>query len=244
MPFVSSPKQTLILWWLLSAGGGAFVGEIKPNLDAKDRRALEAAGLLRIEKRLYQKRGAKRASQSMYAELSDFGWMWAHENLDAEISARSPASAPILRRMMTKLKAHLSCSGDSLASFFNEETTVFSEAPRSVAEGNLLSRGDPAEHSSTTPELEESSREIRDACLLQAEGRTGVRVYLADIRRALPTLSRTQFDDALHFMEVHGWAVLYPLDNPREIRAEDHAAAFANGAGQPRHIIYLKSVSA
>lgn len=236
MPFTPTPKQTLTLWWLLSVEGGAFAHEIKPVLNAKDRRNLEQAGLLRVEKRTRQSLEATRPSQLIYVELTELGWMWATNNLDAEISTRSPASASILRRLLAKLKTHLTNTNGSLAEFIAGSTTMHGIATP------------PDEHSVATTsdvsQIETSTREIREACLRQTQGQIGVRVHLADIRRALPTIPREHFDQALHFMESNGWLVLYPLDNSREIQAEDQAAALPNSAGQPRHIIYLKKASA
>ena len=53
-------------------------------------------------------------------------------------------------------------------------------------------------------------------------------------------LRQLDIDAALLAMERDGAAVLYPLDNPREVRPEDAEAAIRNSFGIPRHIVYLK----
>ena len=67
-----------------------------------------------------------------------------------------------------------------------------------------------------------------------------VRVRLADLRAALPYESREAVDAELMAMEDERSITLYPLDNPQEIHSADEAANLPNGAGYPRHIVYMK----
>ena len=84
------------------------------------------------------------------------------------------------------------------------------------------------------------SQQIRDAYCRTSGGRWNVRVRLADLRGALPGVPREEFDGALLALETAGALVLYPLDDPQEIRPGDEAAALPNSLGIRRHILYIE----
>ena len=87
--------QTLILWALIARpGAGALAKEIKPEVKKPDRDALEKAGLLEVSKR----------GRAFWLEVSDRGWDWAGENLDAALPSGSTAGCEILRAWLTRLK--------------------------------------------------------------------------------------------------------------------------------------------
>ena len=99
----------------MASEGGEFWKKVKPQPSAKERKALETAGLITAEKR--KEAGKKGSQQSLYVSLSELGWDWAASNLDAPISTRSPAPGPILQAILSKLKAHLTKTNTSLADF-------------------------------------------------------------------------------------------------------------------------------
>jgi hypothetical protein len=213
-----SPLQTLILWRLLADGGEGFANDLKPKLSAKDRRVLESVGL--VENSSRKKSDRKGARATSYLVLTEQGWAWAADHLDAPVPTRSPASGPILHAIMSRLKRHLKQTGGSLADFILSSDEA-----------------DPVEA------VVELSQQVLSVYLKLSQGRPGVRVYLADLRRELSErnreLSREELDSELLNLERLGRLVLYPLDNPQEIRPEDSAAAIPNSAGDPRHIIYI-----
>ena len=215
MSFTPTPIQTLILWRLLASGGGEYRKRIKPALEAKDRKALEAAGLVQVENRKEPNAG-KGAHAILYVSLSEQGWAWAAMNLDAEVSTRLTAAGPILRDILRRLKVHLDRKGIALADFIC--------CP-------------PAREPETRGDL---SQQIRDAYCRTSGGRWNVRVRLADLRGALPGVPREEFDGALLALETAGALVLYPLDDPQEIRPGDEAAALPNSLGIRRHILYIE----
>lgn len=215
MSFTPSPLQTLFLWRLLANGGGEFWKDVKPAIDAKDRKLLEAAGLIAVEKRK-QTTAKNRSVAALHVALTEQGWDWAASHLDAEISTKSTAAGPILRDVLKKLKVHLERSRTALADFI--------AGPPSPPGGERL----------------DLCQRIRQAYCRTSGGQWNVRVRLADLRRALADVPRKDLDEALLAMERGGSAVLYSLDDPQETRPEDQAAGLENSLGIRRHIVYIE----
>lgn len=214
MSLSPNPLQTLFLWRLLASEGGEFWKNTKPQVSTAERKELEAAGLIAIDKRKESDR--KGARPIMYVSLSEQGWNWAVEHLNAEISKKSNASGPILQDILAKLKIHLERTGSSLADFV------------CPPEGEV------------TSEPEDIPSRIRRSYCSASGGRWNVRVRLAELRRALPEVPRAELDESLLAMERQGSVVLYPLDDPQEIEPEDEAAGLPNSLGIRRHIVYLE----
>ena len=208
MSYSPTPLQTLFLWRLLVEGGEGFKNQMKPELGAKDRRMLENSGLIVSEPR---KVPGKKRGRPLFITLTERGWEWAASHLDAEISTRSNAAAPVLHAIMTRLKSHLQCQQVSLADFLCDQASP----------GDIASR-------------------VRQAYAHLSGGRWGVRVRLADIRAALADIRGASLDEILHEMEANRTLVLYPMDDPQEIRPEDESAALPNSVGDPRHIAYME----
>ena len=222
MAMTPSPIQTLFLWRLLACGGGEFLKVAKPELKpAKVRKELKDAGLTeeKQEKQFPDRKGTR---ASTYVSLSEKGWNWAANNLDAKMSTSSPAAGPILHVFLTKLKFHLQRHNVGLADFI----TAPEEAERELAERELAER--------------ELAERVRAAYAELADGKADTRVRLADLRQAMADVDRTLLDTALLAMEREEAAVLYPFDNPVEMRPEDERAALPNSVGHPRHVIYIK----
>jgi hypothetical protein len=92
-----TPQQTLLLWSLIGQGGAAWRSELKPELSAKDRRALEKARLVTSEKR----------GRSLWIEVTENGWGWANGHLGSPLPGRSQSAGPILQAWLTRLEAFL-----------------------------------------------------------------------------------------------------------------------------------------
>ena len=101
-------KQTLILWSLLiRPGGTAMQKDIRPLVDKADRDALVKAGLV----------SSAKAGRAIALEVTEKGWGWAAENLDADLPGNSPAGSQILQGWLKLLKAFLAARGLALADF-------------------------------------------------------------------------------------------------------------------------------
>src|SRR5262245_58102353 len=101
--------QTLILWALLARGGGGFQKDIRPEVKKPDREALIRAGLIVSE---------KRGRPGLWLEITDKGWAWAADHLDAELPKRSTAGGVILQAWLKRLKAFIETRGLVLADIF------------------------------------------------------------------------------------------------------------------------------
>lgn len=81
---------------------------------------------------------------------------------------------------------------------------------------------------------------ITESYFAQTGGQSNVRVRLADLRASMPDMSDDVFNRWLLTMERQGKAILYGLDDPREIGPGDVKAGIPNSLGDPRHIVYMK----
>ena len=95
MPYDPSPLEVLFLWSLVGKGGAGLKKELKPELTSKSRENLRKAGFLTVAR---QKNGA------FWIELTDKGWVWVANNLDAKVSMRSPAAGAILQSLANPTK--------------------------------------------------------------------------------------------------------------------------------------------
>jgi hypothetical protein len=215
MSFSPTPKQALILWFLIGCGrGGAWLGDIKPKLEAAERRELERARLIASEKRKKQitnKRGRVTKSDAIWIELTDAGWAWANDHLDAALPAKTQSAAPILQGWLTHLKTYMRRYGVALAQIIASE-------PKPSGD-NLEER-------------------IRQAYLQLTHGALHARVHLHQLRKLLSDVPRSKLDETLLAMQRNEELVLFSLDNQREITAEDRQAALYI-AGEPRHVLRL-----
>lgn len=238
MEFTPDPLQTLFMWRLLADDGGAFQQGLKPDLSKPKRDPLVKAGLLEVVKR----RKSERARPANFLQLTDAGWEWAAAHLDAEVSTRSTAAGPILHALMTKLKTHLARENVSLADFVRpSDEEIVAGRVADAQSPAVAGSTETAVSAETLPPTETDSAvdRVRHVCARLAQSQRGVRIYLADVRRELADVDRGAVDQALRELESDRTLVLYPLDNPQEIRPQDAAAALTNSAGRPRHIAYL-----
>ncbi len=223
-----TPLQTLFLWRLLSCGGGGFQNELKPELKPKQRTDLERAGLISKDTRQKVQAG-RRPTRANFITLTDLGWQWAAEHLDAPVSPRSPAAAPILQVMLGRLKNDLLRHRRSLAEF------ILETEPSPVADH--IDACPPTDRVDACPVPDRVRAVYREL----TGGRFASRVRLADLRTRLDDIPRDSLDRALLQMERDEMLVCYPLDDPRELYPADEQAALMNSAGQQRHAIYMEN---
>jgi DNA-binding PadR family transcriptional regulator len=210
MNFSPKPIQTLYIWRLLVSQGEAWLSAIKPQLKPLLRRELKEAGFITEEKRSTSKR-----SKGLYVQLTDQGWAWVSDNLDAPLPSRSTAAVPVLHALLTKLKPVLKKHNIPLV-----EILAPAEPIKPPSDGDLESR-------------------VREAYFRLSGGKANVRVRLAQLRQALPDIGRDTLDELLLKLQRAEKLVLYSLDNPKEISPEDVQAAIIL-AGFSRHIVYME----
>jgi hypothetical protein len=225
-----SPKQTLFIWRLLIEPEGTWQGELKPKLSPKEREPL-----CRIQHPLIvvDQRKKPNNRRAAFVKLTEAGWLWAEEHLDAELPKQGTAALPILRAVMTQLKARLAKQEFTLADFFapSDSASVPDEpanAPRSPEHPIRL-------------DTRELTRRVLAECQQLSDGALSGRVRLADLRSALGNVPREEVDRVLLNLEREESLAVYPLDNPQEIAPADRAAALPNSGGDARHVVYLSN---
>ncbi len=212
-----NPKQALVLFALLFTGDEPMATKLKPRLSAKERKPLEKAGLIVLERR----------GRATHVVLTDAAWDWAGKNLDVPISAQARANET-LAAVFVHLKAFLDGRGIQLAEI----------ARAGVGRANKASVPGKLDSKTRANHPTEVVARVREICLRAAGGRSAVRVRLAQVREALPDVTRAELDRTLLAMHRSGAAVFFPLDNPQDRYPADESGALRI-AGTPHHVLYL-----
>jgi hypothetical protein len=208
-----SKMQTLILWSLLvRTEGGGLQKDVKPEVKKPDREALVRAGLIIVTK---QGRG-------LWLEVTDRGWSWAAEHLDAELPERSIAANAILQAWLARLKTFM--------------------VSRDIALADVLRAQQPTEKPTTAP-----APALADYDALRARVRTAyqeigralnTRVFLSDLRGKLHDIDRASLDDTLCRMHLEEGTTLSGLNNPQEITPTiRHGGLIFKG--EPMYVLWI-----
>jgi len=122
-----NPKQTFLI---LSMLFGETPEQREPALskagEAKDRKPLVEAGLLRVEKR----------GRSSHVVLQDDAWDFVLTHLGAELP-KTPTAGRVLRAVLARVKATLENSDQSLADFVNGGASDNGLAPTEVSDEQI-----------------------------------------------------------------------------------------------------------
>jgi hypothetical protein len=222
MQYDPSPLEVLFVWGLVAEGGAGLMKDLKPKLEKKNRERLEKAGLMTVAPQ-------KQKNRALGVELTDKGWAWAADHLDAEISARSPAAGPILRAWLIRLKGYIANNDVALAEIIG---------------GQHVTNGDGAKSADRDAPVSDASQglpqRIADAYLSLSGGHWARRVRIAHLRDKLKDVSRQKFDAILLDMQRQGRLALYTLDDPRQVSTDDEKAAIHIGPAT-RHIVYMEN---
>ena len=199
-----SPKQRLALFWLVFVGQvadkrtgklrPALQSDIKPELNAADRKTLVDQELISLEPRP--------KGRGMQVVLTDKAWEWASHNLEAELSSKSAAAASeTLTSVFVRLSNFFRARSLNLSDLFHEPERV---VPTSVT---------------PQPTVEE---QIRQAYLQLSGRRLGQMVRLADLKQALSQIPTRDIDQALLAMQQKGDVSLQTIESMRQTTEEDH----------------------
>jgi len=192
-----TPKQQILLWVLLTRGGGALQKDIEKWVDAKDRRVLEQRGCLRTTRH-------KRAN---FIEMTDRGWRDLGEitpQLFREDETRVSADRRMLQFVLAGVSAFARRKDYTLHEIFGPAKTD-PASPASKPSGAVL------------------EQQIREAFFAIAGRPARDNVRLSALRARLKHIDREDLDAALIAMREKRTAQLMNLDNPREIAAEGDA---------------------
>ena len=212
--------QTLVLWALLvKPDGGGFQKDIKPQVKKPDREALVKAGLITA---------AKRGRPGYWLEVTDHGWAWAAEHLDARLPTRSPAGSFVFQTWLTRLKTFIESRGITLADILGPQ--------RAAVRGSTQRSG---ERPVSSPLDYSTIRErIRSAYLAMTGGRLNTRVLLSDLRGKLNDMGRSTLDEALRRMHLEPGTTLSGLNNPQELTDSVRAAGLTF-KGEPMYVLWI-----
>ncbi len=194
--------------------------DLKPKLEKQSRDRLEEAGLVTV---------APQKNRAFWVELTDKGWAWAADHLDAEISARSSAAGLILRAWLIRLKGYIANNDVALAEIIGGQPVA--------SDKGALSADSHATASDAPHGLPER---IADAYLSLSGGHWARRVRIAHLRDKLSDVSRQKLDAILLDMQQQGKLALYTLDDPRQLSTDDEKAAIKIGPAT-RHIVYMEN---
>ncbi len=215
-----NPHQTLLLWKVLAYAGRSgevMQKELGAKVSAADRGALVRLGFLEV---------AKGKAGALKLTVTDAGWGWAGDHLDAPLPPKATAGiAPLLQKWLALLHGHLKRNGVSLAEVFQPLTLGTVDRP-----------GD----SGLTPSkpVGDLRSQIRSAYLAITGGQIKTRCLLRDLRDRLGAAPREDLDRTIGEMVRSGEAVLFRLDNRIEITPADTAAAIIAG-GEAQHILWI-----
>jgi hypothetical protein len=135
-----NPKQRFLLWNLLISGNEPRFSDIKPEVKPAERKQLQEAGLIAVEKR----------GRSSFVMTTDKTWDWAVENFAGELP-KTQLAAPLLEKLLALTGEHLSAHHLSLAELLRPasvqqtpETDSFADLSERLLEICLaLSGGNP-----------------------------------------------------------------------------------------------------
>jgi hypothetical protein len=156
----------------------------------------------------------EKRGRQQHVLLTDKGWQWMHAHLDARIDVAGAAAGLVLQDLLPRLRAFLDSKGYALAELFSQGDSM----------------GDPG--------ARQVLQRTRAALLELGQGRLQQRLTLAQVRTALPHLSREALDAALLELQRSGAAALYHEDNPA-LRGAALDGAALQLAGSRYHLVYL-----
>jgi hypothetical protein len=213
-----SEMQTLILWALLAKSRGAsFQREIRPEVKKPDREALVRAGLITSE---------KRGRLGYWLEITDKGWAWAADHLDAELPKRSTAGSTILQAWLKQLKAFMEARSFALADILGPQQPL-------TIHSNLA---EPPQRA--TLDYATVRRRVRQAYLELTGDRFNTPALLKDIRARLKDIDRVSLDETLKTMHLEEGTTLSGLNNPQEVTQamRDGGLIFK---GEPMYVLWI-----
>jgi hypothetical protein len=203
--------QTLILWALLAKPGGASLQkDLIPEAKKSDRDALVRAGLITAD---------KPDRRRWRLEITETGWAWAGDHLDADLPKRSNAGSAVLQAWLKQLKHFMMAKDFALADVLHPQ---------------LPSKDPPR------AELEFASlrERVRRAYLDVTGGRFNARALLKDVREKLKDIKRDAQDEALARMHLEEGTTLSGLNNPQEITREIRDAGLSF-KGEPMYVLWI-----
>jgi hypothetical protein len=220
-----TPKQTLLMWCLFGFHGEALQSSIVPKVEAKDRNALVARGLISEGKH----------SRSIVLRTEDKGWRWASEHLSDEL----PANFRVLQQWLGRVHDFLAETDRPLADFIGPPTEPLPEPPPKKPRPPRKRK--PRSKTSAPPSPGELRQRIEGGYLAITNGRKAEGVPLSKLRAELSDLDRKIVDEGLlRILQGDEKARLGQISDPKALTQDERDAAFSPG-GEPYHLIWIES---
>ncbi|MEM9388243.1 MAG: hypothetical protein AAGA68_24545 [Pseudomonadota bacterium] len=203
-------KQGLFLWELIFAQQGEAL-----NKDLETRKVIESAQ--RKELADLGLITCEPHGSTFALAVTDQGWEWATANLSTILEyEKSRYAGYPLQSILMALGSYLENRGFNLA-----ELLVSDRHAKAIAAGSSAANA------------------LVSAYLSITNGQRAVRVKLAELRRACPSIERRAFDAGLRELEASSQMVLYTMDDPLRLTETDRAAAIGTEP-HARHLVYLR----
>ncbi|MCJ2057937.1 hypothetical protein MKL09_15385 [Methylobacterium sp. J-048] len=224
-----NPAQTLILWCLLARHGRAPQGEVVPAVKKADREALAAAGLIGVEK----------SGRSFVLSVTDKGWHWAGDHLDAAL----PPAFRVMQDWLARLDGHLGQSGRTLADFVGAPPEPASKTVSAKKISPKKTAGEKTVRPSAKKKPGAAALRVRieEAYLALTGGARAKAVRLSEVRAQLAELDRATVDAGLaRILKGDRTARLSQLSDPKALTQADREAAYSP-AGEPFHLLWIQA---
>jgi len=207
--------QTLYLWALLGHGGGQWLDALKPVLPAPRRRQLRDWGLIGEAKR-----PAPTGSKKLFIELTEQGWIWSRQHLDAPVSDRSPAGNAILHNWLRRLKIYCDGQNVPLPELLAFQPPADAESPPAAKPLSTAKSAETGQNLAWTA-IREAARALRGS-----DGRVRIAILAWAISRPPFAGLKAALVEAARQDRI----TLYPEEYPPNLSSEDRACAVHYGA--------------
>ena len=217
-----TPRQQILLWDLVSRGGGALQKDLRPKVGPADREPLREARYIEV---------TVKKDRSILLTIEEPGWNYLASQAPSLLKTGegSKYDRPILQFVLARIQGYAHQHDAPFAAIFAGRLgPSISRAPETDDRIETVGRRDNAS----------STEEAIRAAFFEMAGRPardGVR--LSALRARLAHVDRAALDATLLAMRKAGVANLMNLDNPRDIEAEADSAI--HSGPQTFHVVWI-----
>jgi hypothetical protein len=213
------PKSQVLIWKLLLTGEEPTKSQVRPRHTAKELKQLEELGLITFRTAVEKGRRVTRVV------LTDKAWDWASTTPPTGIArSRSPEAAVVLQKVLEIFVDYTQRESVSLAQ-------ILGKSPVPAKQTQSLETGEGEVDPDFLEKVFRTCEEMGGRYYL---------VYLNELRKKFPNVSRWLLDQALLTLHDQAKIVLMNLDDPLSITPEIKAAAI-NLYGYDKHVLRVRN---